>query len=138
MNEVLKNINKRLIHMIRIPIYFFPISAIVFINNLRSSDTILNKLPQTFTIGLFFLSNLLSLFYIYWVSKKISEGKNWSRLLYTVSSILGFYFAFSHQNEVGTNDLLSHMFFIIFTAANIYALLLLYGNKEVVSSFNTN
>ena len=138
MKEFLKNINKRLLHTIRVPIYFFPISAIVFIYNLKSSDTILNKLPQKFTISLFFLSNLLSLFYIYWISKKISKGKNWSRLLYTASSIIGFYFAFSHQNKVGTNDLLSLIFFILFTTSNIYALFLLYGNKEIVSSFSTN
>ena len=105
----------------------------------KSSKYILNNsLEDIFSFDLFFLSNLLSLFYIYWISKKISKGKNWSRLLYTASSIIGFYFAFSHQNKVGTNDLLSLIFFILFTTSNIYALFLLYGNKEIVSSFSTN
>ena len=136
MQNIIEDMNVRVKHLIRLPIYLFPITLINFYISLQGTGTILNKLPIKFTIIIFILSNIVPLIYFFWISNKISQGKNWSRLLYTTTSIVSFLISISNFKgfNFSSNTFLL-LFFALGTIANFYALALLYGNSEVNSTF---
>lgn len=136
MQNILEDMNIRVKHLIRLPIYLFPVTFVNFSLGLQSNSTVLNQLPTKFTIIIFVLSNIVPLFYFFWISNKISQGKNWSRILYTLTSLFSLFISISNYKAFNFSSNLFLLFmFIVGTTANLYALFLLYGSKEVTSRF---